>query len=147
MLTRHQATAVIAAAGAFVLFMQGAASAAGTAGRQTLQLDCQGAGTLTITTTPAVVHDAWNAAQIASGGHFIPVAFTYLTYDETAGLTLDDETVGHPSAHNQQPTTTCVASQTAPLNELAPPDTTLPQGVAWTDTVTTSFIATVIAKP
>jgi hypothetical protein len=33
------------------------------------------------------------------------------------------------------------------LADLAPPDEPLPTGIAATDTVTLSFIATVIAKP
>jgi hypothetical protein len=149
MITRMCAATAIAAAAAITVSLPGTAWATGggSGGRQVLQLDCQGSGPVTIVTTPTVVHDAWNAAQIEGGGHFVPVAFTYLAYDETAGIVLDDETVAHPSAHNQQETTTCIASQTAQLADIAPPGTSLPPGVAWTDTVTTSFIATVVAKP
>jgi len=148
MLSRRSA-AIAATAATLTLTMQATAFAdTGTAtGRQTLQLNCAGAGNVTILTTPAVVHDSWNAAQIVGGGHFVPVAFTYLAYDDTAGLTLDDETLTHPLAHNQQSTTICGTSQTAVLGDIAPPDATLPAGVSATDTVTLSFIATVIVKP
>jgi len=148
MLSRRYA-AIAATAATLTLAMPATAFAGEgtTGGRQTLQLDCAEAGSVTILTTPAVVQDSWSDAQIVGGGHFVPVAFTYLAYDDTAGLTLDDETVTHPSAHNQQSTTTCVTSQTAVLGDLAPPDVTLPSGVAATDTVTLSFIATVIVKP
>ena len=149
MLSRTRAAAFVAAVATITLAVPGAAFASGDApaGRQTMQLDCAGLGTVTIVTPPVAAHDNWSAAQIVTGGHFVPVAFTYLVYDNTASLTLGDETVTHPAAHRQQPTTTCVATQTALLGDLAPPDAPLPTGVAATDTITVSFIATVIAKP
>lgn len=150
MLSRTHAAAIVAAAATISLAMPATAYAAdgATAGRQTMQLECDGAGPVTIETTPAVVHDSWNAAQIVGGGHFVPVAFTYRAYDETAGLTLDDETVTHPAAHNQQATTTCSTSQTGlRLGDLVPAGAPLPAGTEADDTVTLSFIATVIAKP
>jgi hypothetical protein len=149
MLSRTHAAAVLAAVATITLAVPGAAFASGdtAAGRQTMQLDCTGLGTITVLTPPVAAHDNWSAAQIVTGGHFVPVAFTYLVYDDTAGLTLGDETVTHPAAHSRQSTTTCAASQTALLADLAPPDEPLPTGIAATDTVTLSFIATVIAKP
>lgn len=149
MLSRTHAAAVVAAVATITLAVPGAAFASGDTpgGRQTMQLDCAGLGTVTVITPPGVAHDNWSAAQLITGGHFVPVAFTYRVYDDTAGLTLGDETVTKPAAHSQQPTTTCVASQTALLADLAPPDAPLPTGTAATDTVTLSFIAIVIAKP
>jgi hypothetical protein len=149
MLSRTRAAAVVAAVATATLALPGAAFAddGASIGRQTMQLDCTGLGTITVLTPPSSAHDNWSAAQIVTGGHFVPVAFTYLVYDETAGLTLGDETVTHPAAHSRQSTTTCAASQTALLADLAPPDEPLPTGIAATDTVTLSFIATVIAKP
>lgn len=149
MLSRTHAAVIVATATTIGLTMPATAFAGErmTAGRQTMQLDCAGAGTVTIETTPTVVQDSWSAAQIVGGGHFVPVAFAYVIYDDTADLTLDDEAITHPQAHDQQATTTCATSQTAQLDQLVPADAPLPSGVAATDTVTLSFLATVIVKP
>jgi hypothetical protein len=149
MLSRAHAAAVVTAVATITLAAPGTAFASGDtpAGRQAMQLDCAGLGSVTIMTPPVAAHDNWSAAQIVTGGHLVPVAFTYRVVDDTAGLTLGDETVTHAAAHSQQSTTTCAASQTAVLGDLAPADEPLPTGIAATDTVTLSFIATVIAKP
>jgi hypothetical protein len=149
MLTRTRAAAAAAAVATITLALPGAAfaSADTPTGRQTMQLACAGFGTVTIVTPPASAHDNWSAAQIVAGRHFVPVSFDYLVYDDTAGVVLGDETVSYPAAHRQQSTATCVATQTALLSELTPPDGPLPSGVAATDTVTLSFTATVIVKP
>lgn len=97
-------------------------------------------------TTPTAVQDSWKAAQIVGGRHFVPVAFTYLAFDDTVDVVLGEETVTHPTARNQQDTTACRPSQRAPSGDLEPPDSTLPQGVALTDAVPLSFMATVIVK-
>ncbi len=106
MLTRTRAAAAAAAVATITLALPGAAfaSADTPAGRQTMQLDCAGLGTVTIVTPPASAHDNWSAAQIVGGDHFVPVSFTYLVYDDTAGVVLGDETVSHPAAHRQQST-------------------------------------------
>jgi hypothetical protein len=148
MLTRANAAAAAAIA-ALTLALPGTASAAGDApaARGTMQFDCAGLGAVTIVTPPAAAHENWSAAQIATGGHLVPVAFAYVVYDDTAGVTLDDETVTHAAAHTHQPTTSCVFSQTAVLGDIAPPDIPVPQGVAPSDTVTSSVIVTAIIKP
>jgi hypothetical protein len=149
MLSRTHAAAIVATATTISLAMPATAYAGDgmAAGRQTMQLDCAGVGTVTIETTPAVVQDSWSAAQLVGGGHFVPVAFRYVAYDETAGLALDDETVTHPAAHNKQATTTCSTSRTAQLGDIVPADAPLPSDVKATDTVRLSFIATVITRP
>lgn len=142
------AAALVTAVTATTLAIPGIAFASGEApaGRQTMQLDCNGLGTVSIITPPTAAHDNWSAAQLVTSGHLVPVAFTYSAYDVTAGLSLGEETVTHPAAHREQQTTTCVATQTALLGDLAAPGP-LPDGVATTDTVTLSFIATVVVKP
>lgn len=143
--TRAAAAATLATA---VLAIPGVACAdeGVPAGRQTMQFDCGELGMVAIVMPPASAHDNWGTAQLVDGGHLIPVTFTYLVHDDTAAITLADETVTHLAAHNQQATITCIASQTASLGELIPADAPLPQGTALTDTVTASFIATAIVK-
>ena len=133
--------ALATAAAGLALAVPATAHAAGRvpAGRSTMTVDCVGLGSVTIITSPAAVGDSWSAAQVVGDGHLVPVSFRYYVYDETAGLVLGDDTVGHGPAHGQQATTTCDATRTALLGELAPPDGALPVGVSPTDEVSLTF--------
>jgi hypothetical protein len=114
--------------------------------RHTMELTCDGLGPVEIVTSPAA-HDTWSAAQLTSGGHLVPVAFRHLVYDDTAKVTLFDGTVTHAPAHDQQNVISCTATQQTVLDAIAPPDFVSPEGVALTDEVTVSFIATVVPQP
>lgn len=113
--------------------------------RQTMQLDCAGLGAVEIVAAPSA-HDSWGAAQIIGGGHLVPVSFRHLVYDDTAQVTLVDGTVTHAPAHSRQDTITCSSSQRARLGDVAPPDFVAPDGVAPSDAVTISFIATAVPE-
>lgn len=145
---RHRLAAGVTIAAAAVGAAPAAAQAAGPVppSRQTMTFDCAGLGTVTIVTPPSPVSDSWSAAQVVGDGHLIPVAFRYLAVDTTLGLVLGDETVSHPPAHAQQPTTTCSTSTQATVGDLLPAGAPLPDGVAPTDLVTLSFIVTAVAR-
>jgi hypothetical protein len=133
--------AVATAAAGLALAVPASAHAAGQvpSGRSTMTIDCAGLGSVTIVSPPSVTGDTWGAAQIIGDGHLVPVSFRFYAYDETLGLVLGDYTVSHGAAHGQQSTTTCDATQTALLGELAPPDEPLPPGVSPSDVVSSTF--------
>lgn len=144
---RHRTLASAAAVGAALLTLAvPTASLAAPLPRQTMELTCDGLGTVEIVTSPAA-HDSWSAAQLTSGGHLVPVAFRHLVYDDTAKVTLFDGTVTHAPAHSQQGVISCATSQQTVLGAIAPADFVAPEGVALTDAVTVSFIATVVPQP
>ncbi len=138
-IARLAAAAVSATLG--VAFLAGPASAA--PGRQTVQMNCTGLGTMTLIVAPTD-QDNWGAAQLLSGGHLVPVGFRHLVHDDTAGITLFDGTVSHGAAHANQDTVTCSTVETGVLGQIAPPGFTPPPGVSLTDLVTISFIATAV---
>ncbi|MDA8435567.1 MAG: hypothetical protein M0Z98_06235 [Actinomycetales bacterium] len=145
---RHRTIAVVVAATAVAVTsaVPTVARAAEPLHRQTMQLDCAGLGTVEIV-APASPHDSWGVAQLIGGGHLVPVSFEHRVYDDTAGVTLFDGTVTHSPAHSRQATITCSSSQQAELGEVVPPDFVWPDGVAPSDTVTISFIATAVPEP
>jgi hypothetical protein len=143
---RHRILASAAVSAALVAAVVPTAALAAPLPRQTMRLTCDGLGPVEILTSPAA-HDSWSAAQLTSGGHLVPVAFRHLVYDDTAGVTLFDGTVTHAPAHSQQDVIRCTATQQTALGAIVSPDFLAPDGVALTDQVTVSFIATVVPQP
>lgn len=146
---RHRLAVAATVATVAVCAAPAAALAAGPVppSRQTQTFDCAGLGSVTIVTPPASVGDSWSAAQVVGDGHLVPVAFRYLAVDTTAGIVLNDETVSHGTAHQNQAATPCTSSTQAMLSDLLPPAAPLPDGVSPSDQVTLSFIVTAVARP
>ena len=143
---RHRLLASAAVSAALVTAAVPTTALAAPLPQHTMQLNCDGRGTVEILTSPAA-HDSWSAAQLTSGGHLVPVEFRHLVYDDTAEVTLFDGTVTHAPAHNQQDVIRCTATQQTVLGAIAPSDFVPPDGVALTDQVSVSFIATVVPQP
>jgi len=98
--------AVTAAIGMFA----GSASASGPAppGKQILDVNCDGIGTLTVSV--AAGQNSNGAAQIVDAqGHAIEAAFSFTLTDVTTATVLDSENPnrGNGNAHPNQPTTHC----------------------------------------
>jgi hypothetical protein len=129
------------------------ASAAGAApppresthGRETVQVQCEGFGTLTVQ-VPSNEHSNGAGQIVGEKGHGIPVAFTATIEDVSKGVVLFGEStkVGHGHAHPNQPTTTCRQVLEASAHEFFGEE--LPAGVAPTDLIRATFEVQVIVK-
>jgi hypothetical protein len=136
------------AVGALTLAAVGLAAPAHAAGGRQLQTFTCAGEPVTIAVGPGNGGDNWGAGRIVDGGTLIPVSIEYLVQDDTAGITLDDEVVSHGGpAHANQETITCSVSESATLEDVAPPDLELPPGASGTDTVTMSMIVRAVPRP
>jgi hypothetical protein len=116
-------------------------------GRTTMDVSCAGQ-VLTITSAAGKGGDNWGAAQVSDGGHLVLVALHFTVEDDTAGVTLEDETVGHGAAHAQQDQISCeISTEQATLGDLVDAGFDYPPGTAPTDVVTMAVHATVVARP
>jgi hypothetical protein len=139
---RNLAIAVLTAAGLAL----GAGSAVASPGAPT-QVTCDGS-TLTVVTPSGNDGNNWGAARVVDGGHLVVASLEYAAYDDTAGVSLEDEVLSHGAAHENQQRVTClVASETATLGDLAPAGFSYPPGTAPTDLVTFSLRAVVVPRP
>lgn len=144
-ITRSLAAAIVAVAVAGAV-PSAAHAGANPARRSTQQLSCSGLGSVTIINPPDATKDTWSSAQIVGDGHLVPVSFTYRVEDVTLGVVLDEETVTHAPAHNQQRTVTCTTTSTATLADLlpTPPGVELPAAAQPTDEIAFTFEATAV---
>jgi hypothetical protein len=139
--------AAAALAAPLVLISATVAQAAPVHGRTTMDVTCAGQ-VLTVTTAGGHDGNNWGAAQVSGDGHLVLAGLEYSVYDDTAGVSLDDEVLSHGKAHEQQSTVTCVvASQQAVLGEVVDPAFVYPARTAPTDLVTMSVHAVVVAVP
>jgi hypothetical protein len=139
--------AAIAALIPLALATAPSAVAAPGQGRTTTDITCDGQP-LTVTTAGGNDGNNWGSAQVDGGGHLVLASLEYRVEDDTAGITLDDEVLSNGRAHGQQQTIVCeVATDSAPLGDVAPPGFVYPEGTASTDTVTMSLHVTVVPRP
>lgn len=87
-------------------------------------------------------------------GHGIPTSFSFVAFDNTAGLQLfqANSVKGGGNANQNQPAVACAQTQTGTLAQFIsmngpPPGGQLPPSRALTDTVTTTATVTVVIKP
>lgn len=139
--------AAAALAAPLVLVTAMGAQAAPDHGRTTMDVTCAGQ-TLTVTSPPGNGGNNWGAVQVSGGGHLVLVSLRYSVIDDTAGITLDDETLSHGAAHDQQQQVTCeVVTQQAIFGDLVDPSFVYPAGTAATDLLTMSVHAVVVPVP
>ena len=136
--------AVTIAAGAGLAGLAGPAHAAQT----TLSITCGGQPlTVRVNTNNSSEHGGWGVGQIVAGGtgHLVPTEISGSLVDNTVHQTLFtfDQAKGGGNANHNQPTVTCMASQTGVLGDFLGPRDTPPPGTSVTDPVT--FNITVIA--
>lgn len=115
-------------------------------GRDIIQLTCDGQP-LTLRVSGGNDGDNWGAAHLVDGGTLIPASLEYLVYDDTAGITLDDEVLSHGQAHQHQQTIVCQDSEQATLGDALPPGMELPPGTATTDQITQTFRVVAVPRP
>ena len=115
-------------------------------GRDVIQLTCDGQP-LDLVTSPGHDGDNWGAAHLVNSGTLIPVSIQFLVYDDTAGITLDNEVLSHGSAHQQQGTIVCEDAEQSTLGEALPPGMQLPPGTALSDQVTQTFRVVAVPRP
>ena len=94
----------------------------------------------------------WSVAQVVEGGsgHLIPTAFSFsvVNVSQPAQTLPPDVSVkGNGNANKKQPTFQCSQAQTGPLSDLLEPGDSPPPGWNLTDTVTSTFTVTAVAKP
>jgi hypothetical protein len=139
---RNIVIAIVTAAGLAL----GAGPAVASPGAPT-QVTCDGS-TLTVVTPSGNDGNNWGAARVVDGGHLVVASLEYAAYDDTAGVSLEDEVLSHGAAHENQQSVTClVASETATLGDLVPAGFDYPVGTAPTDRVTFSLRAVVVTRP
>ena len=136
--------AVTIAAGAGLAGLAGPAHAAQT----TLSITCGGQPlTVRVNTNNSSEHGGWGVGQVVAGGtgHLVPTEISGSLVDNTVHQTLFtfDQVKGGGNANHNQPTVTCMASQTGVLGDFLGPRDTPPPGTSVTDPVT--FNITVIA--
>jgi hypothetical protein len=139
---------VVAAVVAALALFTGGASASGPAppGRDVIELDCVGIGTVSVSVPPSESNNG--VGQIVGAkGHGIGVSFTFNVTDVTTSTVVfsDSSAVGGGHAHPNQATTPCSGVLfSAPASAVFGTD--LPPGVAPTDTIEASIVIEVIIK-
>jgi hypothetical protein len=128
-----------------------AATAAGSGpaapGKETVEINCAGVGTLTVS-VPRPEHSRGAGQIVGQKGHGIPTATGFTVTDVTKGTVLFSEShpVGGGHAHPNQPTTQCNATVfEGPASVFF--EGHEPPGVEPSDTVRASFEALVIVQP
>jgi hypothetical protein len=138
---------LVAAATAGIVTTAASASGPAAPGKETVQLTCDGLGTITVSVQRG--ENANGAGQIVdTQGHGIPVDATLTVTDLTTALVLGSETTatGQGSGHPNQPATHCSGA----LFQGTAADffgTDLPPGVAPTNTVQLTIDGFAIVKP
>jgi hypothetical protein len=122
-------------------------SAAAPHGKEIVQLECEGLGTVTVSVPRSETNNG--AGQIVGAkGHGIPVSFTTTITDVTKGSVLFTESheVGNGHAHRNQPTTKCTSSFEATAAQFFEGGEGLPPGVEPTDLIRGNVEVRVIVK-
>ena len=113
-------------------------------------VDCEGLGTIDISTQNTHSDLNWGAVQIVdASGHLIPVSFTFSLEDLTTDMVLFSESAAKGSGHasSQQSTATCSQTFTSTLAEFWDPAEPLPPGASLDDVVRFTLSAQVVVKP
>lgn len=129
--------------------LTGSAAASGPAppGKDVIELDCVGIGTVTVS-VPRSDSNNGVGQLVGAKGFGIPVAFSFTITDVTTRTVLVSESsaVGGGHGHPNQTTTTCSGVLfSGPASAFFGPDP-LPPGVAATDTIEVSISGEVIVK-
>jgi hypothetical protein len=112
-------------------------------------VDCEGLGTIQISTQNTHSDLSWGAVQIVdASGHLIPVSFTFTLEDLTTDTVLFSESAAKGSGHasSQQSTATCSETFTSTLAEFWDPAEPLPPGASLDDVVQFTLSAEAIVK-
>jgi hypothetical protein len=130
-----------------VLALAGPASAAQTI----MSFDCAGVGPVTIrvNTNHSSDNGGWGAAQVSTGGHGIPVAFSFTLTDTATGATQGITQPKGSGNANQNTTgthTTCSQTATGTVGDFLNPGEPVPPGMSVDDPATATFAATVVLK-
>jgi hypothetical protein len=138
--------AVTIAAGAGLAGLTGPAHAA----QSTLPISCNNGEQLTVrvNTNNSSEHGGWGVGQVVAGGtgHLVPTEISGSLVDNTVHQTLFtfDQVKGGGNANHNQPTVTCMASQTGVLGDFLGPRDTPPPGTMVTDSVTFNITVTAV---
>ena len=147
--SRTRSTAAVAAltiaAGAGLAGLAGPAHAAQT----TLPITCDGQQlTVRVNTNHSSEHGGWGVGQVVVGGtgHLVPTEISGSLVDNTVHQTLFtfDQVKGGGNANHNQPTVTCMASQTGVLGDFLGPRDTPPPGTMASDSVTFNITVTAV---
>lgn len=143
------ALALVMSAIATSSVLASSASASGPAapGKETIEIQCEGYGPLTVSTPKP--ESSKGAGQVVGRKlHGIPVSFTFVVADLTKGTTLENETERRNGgkAHERKPTTECSATFAEVPASVFFGEEHLPPGVAGSDIIRASFTAKVIIK-
>jgi hypothetical protein len=112
-------------------------------------IDCEGLGTIQVSTQDTHSDTNWGAVQIVdTSGHLMPVSFTFTLEDLTTDTVLfsDSQDKGSGNANNQQSTVTCSESFTGTLADFSEPGEPLPPGTSGDDLVLFTLTAEAIVK-
>ena len=138
--------AVTIAAGAGLAGLAGPAHAA----QSTLPITCDNGQQLTVrvNTNHSSEHGGWGVGQIVAGGtgHLVPTDINASLFDNATNQTLftADQAKGGGNANHNQPTVTCMASQTGVLGDFLGPRDTPPPGTMASDSVTFNITVTAV---
>jgi hypothetical protein len=142
------ALVISAVATASIFAASAAASGPAAPGKEVLELECSGLGSITVSVPKP---EPSNGAGQAVGQklHGIPVSFTFLITDVTKATTLvsEEERVGGGKAHQNQSTTECSATFVELPASIFFDEHELPPGVEGTDIIRASFVVQVVVKP
>jgi hypothetical protein len=119
----------------------------GPGGKETLEVECEGLGTLTVS-APRPEKSNGAAQVVGQKLHGIPVSFSFTATDVTKGIVLFEESreVGKGHGHPNQDTIPCKASFESTAAEFFEGEEELPEGVAPTDLIRATIEAQVIVK-
>ena len=138
--------AVTIAAGAGLAGLAGPAHAA----QSTLPISCNNGEQLTVrvNTNNSSEHGGWGVGQVVVGGtgHLVPTDVNASLFDNVTNQTLFtfDQAKGGGNANHNQPTVTCMASQTGVLGDFLGPRDTPPPGTMASDSVTFNITVTAV---
>ena len=140
--------AVTIAAGAGLAGLAGPAHAAQT----TLPITCDNGEQLTVrvNTNNSSEHGGWGVGQVVAGGtgHLVPTEISGSLVDNAPNVNRTlftfDQAKGGGNANHNQPTVTCMASQTGVLGDFLGPRDTPPPGTMASDSVTFNITVTAV---
>lgn len=125
------------------------AQAGQATGHNTETVNCEGLGTIEISTQDTHSDTNWGAVQIVgASGHLIPVSFTFTFENLTTDTVLfsDSQAKGGGHASSQQSTVTCSETFTGTWAEIGEPGEPLPEGVGENDVLQFTLSAEAIVK-
>jgi hypothetical protein len=132
-----------------ILAASAAASGPAPPGKNTLEIECEGLGSLTVS-TPKPESSKGVGQVVGQNLHGRPVSLTFTLADVTTGTALFSETehFGGGKAHAQQEATRCsglIAEVPASAFFAGAPE--LPPGVEPTDLIRASFEGQIVIRP